>query len=299
MEGWVDTGNGFRVPGHVYEIPRRELIYRIHGIVCGEYKCPHCSRVYMEEDYPSGQCVECGTPLPHVCVNKTCINVVDPIRVEGENGGVMYYPPTLDCSECQKFAGRAQRAAYIEAITPSYIHKNLGAAYYWNREGRGRLDEDLKGWFTSERCGELSRVHMLYVHGEAGTGKSVGVMYHAAINHLSRKVDGLFYACEDSLINHNAERYADSRDIRDRALSYFTKCSTTPLLIVDDLGSRANYRPAQVEMYARVLGERLRLGKATIVIGRRPPVDGSPFSWIPGQLSGAFRGAGRSILVRA
>ena len=299
MDQWIETAAGFRIPAQVAQLPKAELVARVYGIICGEYGCPGCGRIYEEKDYPSSVCPDCRTPLPHVCVNKTCANVVEPVRVETQSGGVVYYSPPLDCKECQKYTGRAQRAAYMESITPRHIHANLGAAYYWQRAGRGVLDEALKGWFLDERCGALSRVHMLYVWGPAGSGKSVGVMYHATINHLSLKVEGLFYVSEDTLLQANAERYADIRDVKDRAMSLFDKCQRTPLLIVDDFGARESYRPAQAEMYSRVLGQRLRTGAATIVIGSKRPVDGSPFSFVPGQLSGAFRGSGRSVWVEA
>lgn len=294
---WIEVGLGIRIPKHVYDLGPAELVHRIHGITCGQYECPSCGRVYVESDYPSGQCTACRCPLPRVCVHKTCDNVVEPLRHETESGSVMWYEPTLDCSECQKFQGRAQRAAYIESITPPHIHRELGSAYYWDKKGRGSLDESLKGWFTSERCGEASRVHMIYVYGREGVGKSVGVMYHAAKNHLGLRVKGLFYVTEEDLLLANANKYADRREDKERAASLFAKCSRTELLVVDDLGGRPTYRQGQAETIGRVLGERLRMCRPTIVIGRREPVDGSPFSWVPGQLSGAFRSAGRSCMV--
>jgi len=183
-------------------------------------------------------------------------------------------------------------------VTPPHIHQHLGLAYYWETPGREGLDGDLKQWFTKEKCGSSSRCHMLYVHGAEDVGKSVGVMFHASKNHLSNRIEGMFYVSEEELLVANANKYADHREAKERAVSLFGKCSTTPLLIVDDVGNRKAYRPGQAEMYGRVLGERMRMGRATIVIGRRPLIDGSPFSWIPGQLSGAFKHTGRSIEVK-
>ncbi len=294
---WVESAMGTRVPKRVHDLGHHELIQRIHGIVCGEYKCPGCGSPFLEQHYPSSRCVACGAPLPRICVTRSCGNRVEPLRVEDERGGVRWYEPYLDCHECQKFSGRSQRSAWIENITPPHIQQYIGSSYHWATTGRQGLDESLKQWFTVERCGADSRCHMLYVYGEEGCGKSVGVMFHAAKNHMSNRIEGLFYVSEDQLLAANANKYADQRESKEDAIALFAKCSGTKMLILDDMGNRSNYRPGQAELYGRVLGERIRLGRATIVIGRRIPIDGSPFGWVPGQLSSAFKHSGRSIRV--
>ena len=295
---WMETVMGVRVPKHIFELGRAELIHRIHGITCGEYQCAGCGEVFIEQNYPAVVCVVCNVPLPRICVTKSCGNRVEPLRASDGRGGVQWYEPTLDCYECQRYSGRAQRSAWIESITPPHIHQHLGSSYYWATPGREDLDSDLKQWFIDERCGASSMCHMLYVYGNEGAGKSVGVMFHASKNHMCKRIDGLFYVSEEELLTANANRYSDQREAKERAVSLFAKCSATHVLVVDDVGNRQAYRPGQAEMYGRVLGERMRLGKATIVIGQRTLVDGAPFNWIPGQLNSAFRHSGRALEVR-
>ena len=294
---WAETVQGIRVPKHIAQMSKGEIVWKVHGIVVGEYRCVNCDRVYMEHDYPSGRCIGCGVPLPRICVTPSCDNRCDPINYTDERGGVQWYDPMLDCGDCQRFSGRAQRSSWIQSITPPHIHEHLGQAYHWAKPGRDRLDGELKQWFVEERCGVASRQVMLYVYGEAGVGKSVGVMFHAARNHLNNRVKGVFYVTESDLLTANGNRYADRREDKEKALSLFAKCSETPLLILDDLGNRDSYRPGQLDMFGRVIGERARLGRPVIVISRRPPGTDGPFAWIPGQLSGAFRHAGRTVAV--
>ena len=292
VEGWT----GIKIPQHIKDLGRAELVFRVHGIVCGEFRCPNCGQVYEEDDYPSACCVKCRTPLPEICVNKSCDNQSMPIKHVGHNGQTVWYPPMMDCAECQKFTGRAQRSAWMEKITPAHIHAHLGAAYYWGRDGRAKLDKELKSWFIDERCGEGSRQPFMYVVGPEASGKSVGVMYHVAKNHLGRRVKGCWYVSEPDLLKSHANKYSDSFEDKAEATAMFAKCADTELLILDDLGMRTDYRQPQIDMLARTLGDRMKRSQPTILIGRHAGRD-NPLSWLSSGLSQAFKHSGRVVEV--
>ena len=107
---------------------------------------------------------------------------------------------------------------------------------------------------------------------------------------------GCWYVSEADLLKAHANKYSDSFEDKASATAQFAKCADTELLIVDDFANRTEYRQPQIDMLARVIGDRLRMARPTILVGRHVGRE-HPLSWLSSQISQAFKHGGRIVEV--
>ncbi len=295
------TMSGFRVPKRVAMMTPAQIMKKVHGIDVGAWSCPNCNRTLQEEDYPSATCRGCGqATLPRVCNTKGCVNLCQPMTAINDRGAVSYYDPPTFCETCTKQGSRKQRAQWCERVTPADIYSGA-IDYEIRKNGRESLDNTIGWWFSEDRFGKVSGQSFVYVYGEHGAGKSVGVMAHAIRGHIKGIISGLWYVSNADVERMARGTYSDDREEKASSGRSFYKCSTTDLLVIDDAGNKQGITRSVRSAYERIIGDRFRRMAPTIVISTRKPFryrDGfSVFDWLDESMSSQFAMAGIVVEV--
>tara|TARA_R110001583_G_scaffold25763_4_gene93208 strand:+ start:320 stop:1222 length:903 start_codon:yes stop_codon:yes gene_type:complete len=289
---------GFRVPESVARLTRAQLIYNVHGVEVGKWKCPHCEHLLQEDDYPVAVCCDChNQTIPRRCNTKGCTEICHPIVYRNEQGKTQYYDPPMLCERCHKNKGRMQRAEWCERVIPKDVYSGA-MAYERTRHGRESLDAFMAWWVSEDKMGQGSNSKTVYVFGKHGSGKSVGVMAHVMRGHVAGMINAFWYVTQADIDTMARGTYSDNTEERRMSSNSFSKCATSELLILDSAGDRAQMQPSVRTAYERILSGRISNMQPTIVISTRHPAnDGSCFRWISESVASQFTTTGATVEV--
>ncbi len=300
MSAFVESVTGLRVPESVARLTRAQLIKLVHGIEAGAWCCVHCDRLLVEDDYPATTCPGCGqATLPRRCTTRGCSNLCAAVR-DATDRGVRYYDPPTYCADCAQQGGRRSRANWCETITPRDVYGHA-ISYDRDRPARAELDRILAWWISEDDMGRVSRQTMLYVYGPHGCGKSVGVMAHVMRAHISGIVGGLWYASDQDVRALAAGTYSDSSEDKAASAEGFYRAAKADLLVLDGAGNSREQTRSVRAAYEKLLGDRFRRMRATVVISTRRPHayrgGASAFDWLDGSMPSQFAAVGMCVGV--
>ena len=271
MSEFTTTIFGFRMPKHIAQMSKAEMLFKINGIKAGEWKCPNCEHTIDEQDYPSTVCANCGLrTIPMRCNTKGCTEVCLPTTYDDANGKRHYYDPPMLCERCTKQRSRIGRSEWCERTFPEHIYQSA-MAYDRNNEARATLDAHFAWWIAEDKLGKVSGTKFVYVYGKPGIGKTIGVLAHLMRGHVAGMVDTLWYVTAYDVENMARGTYSDDTEHKTHSAMSFAKCQTTDLLVVDNAGDRANVAPSVRSAFERIIGDRLNRLAPTVIVSSRMP----------------------------
>ena len=157
------------------------ILMSVHGIEIGKTRCVECKSVL--EDSDKSHCEKCSRPWPRVCGINGCSGEVMVDKHVNSKGGVEYYE-SAHCGCLYRGIESSSRAAGEDKWRAMYCDEPrvMSAVddFYSGEDSRADAADAIKGWYREGRA--FKEWRPLYVHGPAGSGKSVMVanaMRHA------------------------------------------------------------------------------------------------------------------------
>ena len=285
-------------------ITAKEVWLAITGVEAKDFRCRKCGKPPVNVNAPpAGVCRQpvdgkdrwCGTPLPRRCVS--CSNINEPRNLDG-----YWVDPWPFCDDCENEQRREVLAETLRRVIPSQL-RAAAKSFYHKASHRRRLVDALTGWLEVDKLGKAGGPSCVLAWGSRGSGKSVAASWLVGKALAARGVYGAQYVTEDDLLTAALGQFSDDKTKAHAAANLLASCRSTPLLVLDELGSgRAlGYSPRETKETLRVLHDRLSERKPTVLVSNLAPTrveaEGrdSFLGWLDERIVSRFEGNGLAI----
>jgi len=276
------------------EQARAAIARSVHGIDAATWVCV-CGSGYS---YPSSFCPSCRARYPRRCLADGCGNAIS---------GDDYAAGVLRCEDCAASYERQSRAASFARSNIPLEARHAAMAFSAGYEHQVEAGAVLKRWLSAgpqalpwrrdrTHVTNLRALSMLYLAGSKGSGKTT-----LAARLVSRAfvdlglVDSFVWHSHESLADLFQARFSPDDGERQAAMRAWQLARFTPLLVVDDLFTRA-LTPAFSDALGGLLRERLDDVLPTVATSNHVPNWSEYFADV-GRLESRFARDGQVIKV--
>lgn len=244
-------------------------ILRKHGVTVG-WPCPDCGRAIEASDWDKDIC-PCGRPYPFPC-GRECGQYVHPQKPKTGR----WYDCYVECDDCAQRTRRGRVQTTLEAVVPKAVF--AASRNYQDLRHRFELVRAGADW-CARSCGRGGGWSSLYVHGNTGAGKSVGVARLVEEAMLRGIVSDLDWLLEEDLVEAAKTRFRDEDASGPARL--LERARRVELLVVDELFSRgaAGYTANASIVVGSIFRSRFDEGLPTIITSNSPLSTGGRSMW--------------------
>ena len=287
-------------------ITARECWLSVIGVEASEYRCRKCEEPPRDVGgFPPGYCQQttgpkrsrCGCPLPRRCVS--CDTIVEPTRDPADGH---WFQPESYCEACENENRRQALGETLRRVVPFQL-RAAAKEFYHRTPHREALVDSLRRWVEVDKLGSAGGPSCVLAWGSRGSGKSVAAAWLVGRALMSRAVLGALYVTEDELTRAAIGQFSDDRSENAQSRTMLKSCLSTPLLVIDELGSNRGhgYSPRESKEVIRVLHSRLSDRRPMLLVSNLAPtfVDSerrdSHLGWLDERIDSRFEGNGHAI----